>query len=500
MRKEKKYNMHRIIIGCMLLLCIVSISGCQKKHDDNPGTEVGSDIEQSDRGAYLVNPELEEFTHQAVLDMLEVPVADIANATTQTATDDYETLNDFSGLTIDKPYQVAVSDPDWTSDCMNKILDIYFCSYTSQENQELYQPKDAYYAPLTETMEQTVLAGDKSEMVVDVSFRYYYMEPQSQAFLDEMDEWGTLEDTEEGTYLYGNLVLHVRMVSDHVYELCGIAGADSVVEAFAEKYPENSASYALLVPVTPKTTTTGRAKVNDGQLQITCDDGATWEDVPLSTELLFDRGDQRDGALTDVQEGSACVSDGLSVIGYGGSEDVPLSAMVSTDGGKNWNKIIVSRTYVDVRAIFVSRPADSDMVYMLITSGRTMSQEGNALFVSKDAGTSWTEIPVTQEIDAIHFLTSDFAFTDESTGFICIQDNEAPHMLYTIDGGTTWQETQFDAVDEGYTYAYAPSICEEGLELYIGQPEYSKGSGDMLRMVSTDGGLTWEEDKIYHFQ
>ena len=51
MRKERKSNICHIIVGCMLLLCIVSISACQKKQENNQGTEVGSDTEQSDRGA-----------------------------------------------------------------------------------------------------------------------------------------------------------------------------------------------------------------------------------------------------------------------------------------------------------------------------------------------------------------------------------------------------------------------------------------------------------------
>ena len=285
-----------------------------------------------------------------------------------------------------------------------------------------------------------------------------------------------------------------------MFELADIADADTVLAAFAQADPDHAADYEnALIPVIPKTAETGRFRVSDGRLQVTYDGGDAWTDVPLSTELLFERGDQRDGALSQVQDGSYTVSEDLAAIAYGGSTSTPVSVIFSTDQGKNWKKVTVPAKTTSVRQLFLCRAGQGSTLYLIATSDRSMSVEGEYLFRSDDGGASWKLVSSQYEGNPYHFTDTDASFTDENTGFLCIKSSQYPTMLYTADGGQNWRQAQFEQLPQGYTMAYAPSVCEEGLELYVGMDGYQKESGSVWRMVSADGGATWTADREYYF-
>ena len=456
--------------------------------------------ESDDTGEAYRSPNLEEYNQAALDHMLQVEPKCV-EVPGQRTEDRWTELEDISGIGEVEPYQMIFRDPDQCWQICQCLLDYYLRSWES--GAQPYAVADAQsYSSSVEIMESTKIAGDDREFVAVVSFRYLVFGDEGQLFEEKINNWGTLYQTADTSeqYLYGRTALHIKMTEDYVFELADIADADTVLAAFAQADPDHAADYEnALIPVIPKTADTGCFRVSDGQLQVTYDGGDAWTDVPLSTELLFERGDQRDGALSQVQDGSYTVSEDLAAIAYGGSTSTPVSVIFSTDQGKNWKKVTVPAKTTSVRQLFLCRAGQGSTLYLIATSDRSMSVEGEYLFRSDDGGASWKLVSSQYEGNPYHFTDTDASFTDENTGFLCIKSSQYPTMLYTADGGQNWRQAQFEQLPQGYTMAYAPSVCEEGLELYVGMDGYQKESGSVWRMVSADGGATWTADREYYF-
>lgn len=437
---------------CILLLTIAFlICGCGKT------TKTEKTAEKQKDNHYLENKNLEVFDDTAIQKMLELPaVGEDAYYKQFQSEDAYEEKIDFEGIKADEPYQVRLRDADRYGDSCN------------------------------------LLAGDRNEFVMLVDFRKYVPEEEISWYRQEHSEWGQVVTTKDGTWLYGNWAIHGRMAKDYVFELTGVADGEQTLAAFYEKYPEYQSFYENIPDIQPTPLEVCRAKVENEKLLVTYDNGENWREVPISWELLSARGDERDGKLTSLQAGSYYVSEDLTVFLYGGSAAVPFSALVSTDGGKNFTKTVISDS-MDVRAEFVSVPENSGVIYVLSTGGRTMSQEGNLLYKSTDGGKNF--LPVEGIQDHIHSITTDFSFVTEQNGFVCVRSSEKPYMLVTGDGGSTWTEAVFENAPEHYGMAYAP-VLEDGVyTLYVGEEAYSKEEGGKYRFVSLDEGRTWERQK-----
>ena len=501
------------VLSAVLCAGTVYTGGCGRHETDtvsqNGQSEAASaeDFAENQKQAEVSGeqyraPDLEEYTQAAVDHMLQVSNHGIEDSG-QPVKDVFPELEDDASVGERQSWQMLVRDPDVKWQTCQDLLDYYLRSYRQPDFLESVPADTRDYYCSVEQIGYEKIAGDDRDFVAVVSFRQILFEDEIQALGDKTDSWGTLyQPADSGEfYLYGRAALHIRMPEDYICELADIADADTVLAAFAQAEPENASAYEnALVSVLPKEAAAGRFHVFDGTLQVTFDGGTSWTDVPLSTELLFERGDERDGALTQVQEGSYTVSEDLAAIAYGGSPSMPLSVIVSTDQGKNWKKVTVPAQTSSVRRLFLCRAGDSDTLYLVATSDRTMSTEGEYLYVSHDKGSTWSQVDSHYKGNSYHFLDTDASFTDENTGFLCMQDSQKPSMFYTTDGGRNWLEAQFEELPARYTMAYAPEICGEGLQLYVGQDGYAKESGSVYRMVSTDGGASWKKDREYYFQ
>ena len=519
MKKEKNKIGKSVLSGTLcVLLCagILYSTGCGQKSGDNAAlqkemsaagnldlssedTEQGT--ETGDMGEAYRSPDLQEYNQIAVDHMLQVENKGVDTGG-QPDEDYMETLEDISAVGEMESWQMIIRDPEAEWLACEYLLDFYL---------ESYQPENLYvydgtvdsqdYSSGTEETGYTKIAGDDRDFVAVMSFKHILTGQEPQQFLDHLETWGTIYSDGSGPdYLYGSAALHVRMPQDYVFELVDIADAETVLEAFAQADPAHRSGYEnALIPVVPKGLDPKRFRVSDGTLQVTFDGGAEWTEVPLSTDLLFERGDQRDGALSQVQDGSYTVSEDLAAIAYGGSPSMPVSVILSTDGGKKWRKVTVPAETSSARQLFLCRAGESSTLYLIATTDRTMSTEGECLCVSADKGVTWSRINSRYKGNSYHFTDTDASFVDENTGFLCMQSSQAPSMLYTTDGGAHWLEAQFEQLPEGYTMAYAPESCEEGLELYVGMDGYKKDSGSMYRMISTDGGVSWTADREYYF-
>lgn len=470
----KKYR----VILFVLLLVVMGLCGCskeQKKVDDDS----------------LKNKNLEEFNDKAVQEMLKVQaVGEDAYYQQFQSEDAFEEKQNCEGITADKSYQVRIQDADRYADACDKLIDVYIRSYKDISEQQKYDANADYFQTNVEITSSTLLAGDRNDFVIQVNFRQYVADEEKEWYEKEHSTWGEVVTTKDGTYLYGSWVLHAKMVKDYVFEMVGVADSNETLTAFKEKYPEYQSLYESIPIPNPVALEKCRAKVEDSKLKITYDNGTSWKEVPISTELLFARGDERDGALSELQAGSYYVSKEFTVFLYGGSSTVPFSAIISTDGGKEFHKTLISHAE-DIRAEYISVPDGSDKIFVLAAGGRAMSQEGNTLYVSEDNGESFAQINGIEE--QIHFLTTDFTFLTETNGFICIQDSQSPHMLVTNDGGTTWEDAEFLDVPEYYSMAYAPKIEGDHYELYVGEEGYAKNQGKEYLFISEDEGKTWKK-------
>ena len=520
MKKDRRINrkgMSVCALCVMLSAGSVYLGGCGRSADDSAAlqkemsaaenvdfseenTEQGT--ETGDTGEKYRSPELQEYNQTAVDHMLQVGNKGITDSD-QPVKDSFPELEDISGIGELESGQMIVRDPDMKWQICQDLLDYYLQSYQQPELlRDMAADTQSYYCDV-EQIEFEKIAGDDRDFVAVVSFRFIVPGDEPQEFAEKMDTWGTLYETEESEfpYLYGSAALHIKMPRDYVCELVDIADADTVLAAFAQADPSHASDYEnALIPVIPRTAETGRFRVSDGTLQVTFDGGEEWTDVPLSTDLLFERGDERDGALTQVQDGSYTVSEDLAAISYGGSPSMPVSVILSTDGGQSWEKVTVPAETSSARQLFLCRAGQSDTLYLVATRERSMSFEGECLCVSTDKGRTWSQVDSRYKGEPYHFTDTDASFTDENTGFLCMRDSQAPSMLYTVDGGNHWLEAQFDTLPQGYTMAYAPRTCEEGLELYVGMDGYTKYSGSMYRMISTDGGVSWKAAGEYYFK
>lgn len=481
---------------CMLLVFGTILCGCTKEPGDakgqNSSNKTNSQEKKMEAGTWLKSKDLEEFNNTAIEEMLEVPaVGKDAYYTRLQSEDAFEEKQSLADIETEEPYQVRIKDADRYGDTLDKLIDLYIRSYKSVEEQGKYDPSAEYFQPTVDILSSTLLAGDRNDFVMQVNFRQYVSEEEISWYEKEHDDWGEVITTKDGTHLYGDWTLHARMVKDYVFELTGVVDSKTAITAFGEKYPGYQAFYDEIPVIKPTPLEKCRAKAEEGQLQVTYDNGESWKRVPVNEELLFARGDEREGRLTSLQAGSYYVSEDLTIFLYGGSTSVPLTAMVSTDGGENFCKTVISNS-VDIRAEFVSIPKEGHTIYVLAAGGRTMSQEGNILYKSENAGKDFVKVPGIE--NTIHSLTTDFCFLTERNGFICIGSSESPYMLVTKDAGNTWEEAKFQNVPEYYSMAYAPEMADDGYELYIGEEGYAKEEGIKYRFISGDEGSTWIRD------
>ena len=201
----------------------------------------------------LKSPKLQEYTDEAVKNMLQVTPAE-RTSLAFAAQDNYEPLEDASQLNGQKPYEVVVRDPDMIADSISFLMDRYFCSYLSREYQQaaISQAIDiSYYSSSTDIIQADLLAGDEKEFVAVVSYRYIYAENSTEVFNEKIKDWGTIEKTEDGTWLYGQAAVHAKMTRDYVYELLDIAAGGKTLQAFSEKYPEKQQEYDSILTVLP---------------------------------------------------------------------------------------------------------------------------------------------------------------------------------------------------------------------------------------------------------
>ena len=391
-----------------------------------------------------------------------------------------------------------------------------------------WKPENYTYAyTLLETVSDRLLAGDKQEAVFAVIFRYHigYEEEELSQFPQELRSHARIAQEKSGYYAYFNWTVHICMVQDYVFELEGIAETEVVLEAYdiqaAQQQAQQSGqgipvqgqpssnllgdvpSCDLLYGIDDEERDSSRAddiagnayQVDTGEdaLKVSGADGE-WMEVPLTLEELYGRGDEMDGKLTSLQEGSYQVDKNKIIFAYGGNNSVPFSVVFYEEESRSFKKSVVTYDYFGGRKIYVNFPENDQDGVLFFTVERVVWQESTILFHTTDGGKSWQCVGSAGPDMATesHSLTTGAIFINNRVGFVTIRDSVTPEIWRTEDGGVTWEKQMLPEVPDHYCMAYAPEEKDGILCVYIGMEDYSEYGWTKVKYESNHEGKTWE--------
>ena len=362
-------------------------------------------------------------------------------------------------------------------------------------------------------------------------FRYPvgYGEEELAQFPQELRSHARIAREKSGYYAYFNWAVRICMVQDYVFELEGIAETEDVLEAYdiqaaqqqawpsgqetAVQEPPSSGIFGdvpscdLLYGIDDEETAAAPAEdIAENAYQVdTGGDvlkvsgaGGEWMEVPITLEELYGRGDEMDGKLTSLQEGSYQVDENKIVFAYGGSSSVPFSVVFYEEESRSFKKSVVTYDYFGGRKIYVDFPENGQEGFLIFTGERVVWQESTILFHTADGGKSWQCVGAAGPDVAFesHSLTTGAVFINNKVGFVTIRDSETPDIWRTEDGGQTWEKQTLPQVPEYYCMAYAPEEKGGILYLYIGMEDYSEYGGTKAKYESADEGRTWKYSGI----
>lgn len=453
------------------------------------------------------------------------------------------------------PWQIRVLRMSHYGDCVLQLFTRYLYYDKDQEWASIWDPEQYGNYPPLDTLHQRLLAGDERESVWGMIFREYL--PEGEEPVDTLKDWAIVGQEGSERYVYYPVAVHVKMTNEHVFQLEGIHSLYETMEAYGEKYPQtdftdvprldiqrDNAQWGLEGAESGKGESgnkesgqidTGKTESDhggsgqsdsdvtnvgqdrskssyevstaQGELKIRRP-GKEWEAVPITLETLFSRGDEMDGRLNTLQEGSYQCDDTKQIFAYGGDitfygdsvnqGGTPVSVKYYDQEAGGWKESVVTMDYFGGRKLFVSFPENSMDGFLIMTGERVMWQEATLLFKTTDGGKSWTECGAGDRNGEFnsHSLTVEGTFLTNEVGFLTIRDSDKPHILRTGDGGESWQRVELEETVEYYGMAYAPIWEENRLVMYVGMEDYGKNQGTQIKYVSEDLGLSWRNEGL----
>ena len=527
---EKKRWDYFAIAGILILLTEVLYSGYRIGHNWYDSYQA----QQKQLTALIYDgygiPE--SFTQTAADSMLALtPVAEKEYYDYHATVNEYKWLEYYDlPYEAEGPWQVRVRDADAFWDSVQPLLVRYLYYYIDQRwASEWDAENEATYVGL-EVGYSRWLAGSKDNAVFAVVCKQFVgNEEDLLAFPEPLADRAQFVYEQGSYYAYFDWAVQVRMVRDYVFELEGIADTREMLAAYQDLYPwadftdipeldlvylvdreeiRKTVSDAVSEKAdrTDSTDTesagqTDRAgkpwqterDTNADILRVSGADGIMQE-VPVPLSEILDRGDQMDGKLTSLQEGSYQVDENKIIFAYGGSGINPFSVVFYEEESGSFKKSVVTNDYFGGRKIFVDFPENSQEGFMIVTGERIVWQEATILFHTTDGGRSWQEVgPAGPDFyEESHSLTVAAGFVSNEVGFLSIRDPDKPEIWRTTDSGMTWHKQALPYVREYHGMAYMPVKKDGVLTLYVGMENYSEYGGTKAKYESTDNGATWK--------
>lgn len=210
------------------------------------------------------------------------------------------------------------------------------------------------------------------------------------------------------------------------------------------------------------TETVGYIVGDDSTILKTLDGGATWVQMPLNGIQLISPNE----SFYDVDFIDA--DTGFLTAAYSG-------IYKTSDGGQSWNQMVGQISNMCYH--YTVFPFASDNLF----SGGAGCFEGAIIDHFEDV--SWITTAIDTQFWDSDIRVQEFSFVNPTLGLAA---TKSEIMLRTIDSGATW-----DTISTGITGFLTSVIMVNDTLCYAG---YDENGGGFGILVSTDGGLTWEQD------
>nr|WP_249317060.1 sialidase family protein [Bacillus sp. FJAT-50079] len=235
--------------------------------------------------------------------------------------------------------------------------------------------------------------------------------------------------------------------------------------------------------------------LQNNELNISFDQGANWQVVPVKMDQLF--GGEYQGNKQELITDSYLLTENVVAFLYVDGaewENESVRMIYSKDQGATWKESVIADPFSHVRFRIIDFVNDR-FGYAILSGDRTMSQEFSQVYVTNDGGEHWG--PTTNS--EITRLIAGGGFVDEETGFLSYGtiNPEAPDLYVTQDGGKSWHEAMM-YIPEKYKriFVIAETPIKEGdhLAVLVNQGPNGDYAGGLVKgkFISTDHGATWE--------
>ncbi len=179
----------------------------------------------------------------------------------------------------------------------------------------------------------------------------------------------------------------------------------------------------------------------------TQDGGQTWRDVTPPEPVAG--ADEKLAALGFFKDATH------AWVAYGPEGQGPIPPFVfvwsTHDGGATWNySSIPTSVSSEAFSPWYLNFADYQHGWLLVYLGAGMNHNYVVLFVTRDGGTTWTDIldPLNDLSGIQSFPKTGMIFVDAQTGWLTRDGNGVdmtPHIFRTPDGGVTWKRIDLPA-------------------------------------------------------
>ena len=236
----------------------------------------------------------------------------------------------------------------------------------------------------------------------------------------------------------------------------------------------------------------------NNQLQMTFNKGKEWIEVPIASEKLFG-GEFNGNRLALIEDSYILTKKRVAFLYTDGnnSEGNRIALMYTLDQGKTWKDATVTEQYPAMRFRKVHFLSDA-FGYIVVSGGRTMSEELSSIFLTYDGGKSWREINRPDNTR----LISDGGFIDKETGFLSFGtiNPQEPDFYVTQNAGDSWRKAKIDMPVKYkgiFVTAEIPFQETDHLAVLINQGPNGDylGGGVKGKFISKDNGLTWGFEK-----
>nr|WP_245251800.1 sialidase family protein [Virgibacillus litoralis] len=234
------------------------------------------------------------------------------------------------------------------------------------------------------------------------------------------------------------------------------------------------------------------------KLNITYDKGNDWIEVPVEKDQLFDG--EYNGNKQKLIEDSYILTENRAAFIYSDGvnwDEKRILLIYSVDQGKTWEKSLITKPFPAMRFRKVDFLNDN-FGYIIISGGRTMSQESSHVFLTRDGGESWEQT----DNSGVTRLISGGGFIDETTGFLSFGtiNPDEPDLYVTQDAGDTWSKATINIPEKYHQIlvsAETPVKERDHLIVLVNQGPNGDFKGGQVkgRFISMDNGKTWEFQK-----